>query len=68
MRLDPDEFDYVYYTYGLKLYRNMPLIKPLEYREVKRIQEFVIAIDTSTPRHLRIHLRGAGAEICPEDL
>ena len=47
MRLDPDEFDYVYYTYGLKLYRNMPLIEPLEYREVKRIREFVIAIDTS---------------------
>ena len=47
MRLDPDEFDYVYYTYGLKLYHNMPLIEPLEYREVKRIREFVIAIDTS---------------------
>lgn len=47
MRLDPDEFDYVYYTYGLKLYRNMPLIEPLECREVKRIREFVIAIDTS---------------------
>ena len=47
MRLDPDEFDYVYYTYGLKLYQNMPLIEPLEYREVKRIREFVIAIDTS---------------------
>ena len=25
----------------------MPLIEPLEYREVKRIREFVIAIDTS---------------------
>ncbi len=47
MKLDPDEFDYVFYTYGLKLYQNMPLIEPLEYREVKRIREFVIAIDTS---------------------
>ncbi len=47
MRLNPDEFDYVFYTYGLKLYKNMPLIEPLEYREVKRIREFVIAIDTS---------------------
>lgn len=28
-----EKFDYVYYTYGLKLYRNMPLIEPLEYRE-----------------------------------
>ncbi|MCI8400247.1 MAG: metallopeptidase [Oscillibacter sp.] len=47
MRLNPDEFDTVFYTYGLKRYGNMPLIEPLEYREVKRIREFVIAIDTS---------------------
>ena len=42
-----DEFDYIYYDYGLKHYRNMPLIEPLEYREDKRIKDFVIAIDTS---------------------
>jgi len=47
MRLDPDEFDYVFYTYGMELYGNMPLIEPLEYKEVKRVKEFVIAIDTS---------------------
>ena len=47
MKLNPDEFDYNYYTYGLTLYENMPLIEPLEYKEVKRIREFVIAIDTS---------------------
>ena len=47
MRLNPEEFDYVYYTYGLRLYEQMPLIEPLEYREDKRIREFVIAIDTS---------------------
>ena len=47
MQLDPDEFDYVFYTYGLSLYGNMPLVEPLEYREVKRVKEFVIAIDTS---------------------
>ncbi len=47
MKLNPDEFDYNFYTYGLALYENMPLIEPLEYREVKRIREFVIAIDTS---------------------
>ena len=47
MKLNPDEFDYVYYTYGLKLYENLPLIEPLEYRDVMRIREFVIAIDTS---------------------
>lgn len=47
MKVDDDSFDYVFYTYGLKLYDNMPLIEPLEYKEVKRIKEFVIAIDTS---------------------
>ncbi len=45
--LNEEEFDYVYYTYGLKLYDNMPLIEPLEYREEKRIKDFVIALDTS---------------------
>ena len=47
MKVNDDEFDYVYYSYGLQLYKNMPLIEPLEYKEVKRIREFVIAIDTS---------------------
>lgn len=47
MRVSDEEFDYVYYTYGLRLYKKMPLIEPLEYKEVKRIREFVIAIDTS---------------------
>lgn len=42
-----DEFDYVYYTYGLRTYKNMPLIEPLEYVEEKRVREIVIAIDTS---------------------
>ena len=30
MRISEDEFDYVFYTYGLSLYKNMPLIEPLE--------------------------------------
>ncbi|MCD7981630.1 MAG: VWA-like domain-containing protein [Clostridiales bacterium] len=47
MHINDDEFDYIYYTYGLQLYRNMPLVEPLEYRENKRIREFVIALDTS---------------------
>lgn len=47
MRINDDEFDYIFYTYGLSLYRNMPLIEPLEFKEVKSIREFVIAIDTS---------------------
>lgn len=47
MQTDDDEFDYIFYTYGLELYQNVPLIEPLEYKAVKRIKEFVIAIDTS---------------------
>lgn len=47
MKINDDEFDYIYYTYGLNNYKNMPLIEPLEYKDVKRIREFVIAIDTS---------------------
>lgn len=47
MSVNDDEFDYIYYTYGLSLYENMPLVEPLEYRETKKVREFVIAIDTS---------------------
>lgn len=47
MKINPDEFDYNFYTYGLELYGNLPLIEPLEYKEVKRIRDFVIVIDTS---------------------
>ena len=45
--IDPDSFDPVFYTYGLSLYRNMPLIEPQETKEVFKIEEFVIVIDTS---------------------
>ena len=47
MRVNPDEFDYIYYTYGLDRYGNMPLIEPLEYREARAVHDFAIAIDTS---------------------
>lgn len=47
MLLNQDEFDYIYYTYGMELYGNMPLVEPLEYKETDRVREFVIAIDTS---------------------
>ena len=45
--IDTDSFDPVFYTYGLSLYRNVPLIEPLETKEVYRIEDFVIVIDTS---------------------
>ncbi len=47
LHADGDAFDYIYYTYGLRHYGNMPLIEPPETREERRIEDFVIAIDTS---------------------
>lgn len=47
MTVNDEEFDYIYYTYGLEVYGNMPLVEPLEYREAKKVKEFVIALDTS---------------------
>lgn len=45
--MDPDSFDYVFYHYGMELYGNMPLIEPLETKELRRVEDFVIVIDTS---------------------
>lgn len=47
LQCDPEEFDLNFYTYGLRLYRNMPLVEPTESREDRKIQDFVIVIDTS---------------------
>lgn len=47
IKLDLDSYDYIYYTYGLTHYGNMPLIEALEYKEVKKIEELAIVIDTS---------------------
>ena len=47
VKVSDDEFDYIYYNYGLQHYYKMPLIEPLEYREDNKIRDFVIAIDTS---------------------
>ena len=47
LAVDGDAFDYIYYTYGLQLYGNMPLVEPPETREERRIEDFVIAVDTS---------------------
>lgn len=47
MEVDLDSFDYGYYYYGLEQYGNMPLIEENEYREGRKLQELVIAIDTS---------------------
>ncbi len=47
MQVDPDSFDYIYYNYGMELYGNMPIIEPLETREVQKIEDFIIVLDTS---------------------
>ena len=47
MQVDQDSFDYIFYNYGMEHYGNLPLIEPLEYKEVNRLEELVIAIDTS---------------------
>ena len=47
MQVDIDSFDYIFYHYGMEMYGNMPLIEPQETKEVNRIEDFVIAIDTS---------------------
>nr|WP_300837813.1 VWA-like domain-containing protein [uncultured Acetatifactor sp.] len=47
VQINDDEFDYIYYTYGLQTYGNMPLVEPLEYKDSNKIRDFVIALDTS---------------------
>lgn len=45
MQLDMESFDYAYYRLGLEL--GTPFLEPLESQEVRRLEELVIAIDTS---------------------
>ena len=47
VEVDPDTFDYTFYSYGLRLYGNMPLIEPQETKEVRKISDFAVVIDTS---------------------
>lgn len=47
LETDTESFDYIPYLYGLEHYGNMPLIEHLEHREVHKLEELVIAIDTS---------------------
>ncbi|MDE7066928.1 MAG: VWA domain-containing protein, partial [Schaedlerella arabinosiphila] len=45
--VDTESFDYTFYSYGLSLYGNMPLIEPQETKEVIKVEEFAVVIDTS---------------------
>lgn len=47
MKADLDTFDTIYYCYGLEHFGNVPLIEPQETCEVNKVEDFVIAIDTS---------------------
>jgi len=47
VKVDPNEFDPAYYTFGLSMYGNIPLIDDLEQSNSPMIEDFVIAIDTS---------------------
>lgn len=53
-RIDPDSFDYGLYNFGMEFYGNMPLIEENEFRESRRIDELVIAIDTSGSTKARL--------------
>lgn len=46
-RLDLDNFDLGFYSYGLQIYGDMPLIEPLETRESIKVHDLVIVLDTS---------------------
>ena len=47
LQISRDEYDYIYYSYGMELYGNMPLLEPLEYQETERVRSFAIVVDTS---------------------
>lgn len=47
LQVDEDSFDYGFYAYGMEHYGNIPFLEPLEYKDEKRVEELVIAIDTS---------------------
>ena len=50
-KIDMDQFDYNFYAYGLEQYGDVALVEPLEYKEERKLREFVIAIDTSGSVH-----------------
>ena len=47
MKLNMDEFDYITYSYGMDIYKDVSLVEPLEYRDDKKLVDLAIVIDTS---------------------
>ncbi|MBQ0000152.1 MAG: hypothetical protein KBT01_01245, partial [Clostridiales bacterium] len=48
IELDMESFDYIPYDLGMRMFGNLPFVEPLEYKEVHKLEELVIAIDTSS--------------------
>lgn len=46
-RTPSEDFDYIFYCYGLSLYKNVPLIERLETSDAKDYSQIVVAIDVS---------------------
>jgi len=42
-----EDIDIMLYTYGLNMYKNIPIVENEEFKEDKKIRDLVIAIDTS---------------------
>ena len=60
MKLDPDEFDYTLYSYGMQISGGrIPLIEQTEYRDPMRVRDIAIAIfahDILTQEKVRLFL------------
>ena len=60
VEINDDEFDYIFYTYGMKLYDRMPLVEPLESKENTGV--------CYSDRYFRISIWRDCTEICNEDM
>lgn len=68
--IDPESFDIAYYTYGMEMYGNMPLIEELEGKEEKALDTLAIAIDTSASTraaHVKRFLDETYSLLCQSD-
>lgn len=70
LHLDMDSFDYIPYDYSRKMYEKLVFLEPLEYQEMYKLEEFVIAIDTSgscSGQVVRQFLNETWEILCGED-
>lgn len=44
---DPEQFDPIFYTFGLQMYGDLPLMDSTEHSDMPSLEKMVIAIDTS---------------------